>query len=198
MNIIGLGRRKSVGKDTLASMIRDQLPDSLDVEIVGIADKMKQMSFEMFGWAGLKPSHYYEGDGYGERDIVLPAIGKSARQIWIEFGTLVGRSLYPDTWIKEMLDRCRFCDVLIIKDVRFLNEVRILKDLGALLIEVENPRIPTPTDIADTQDLGNWYEVKVINDDSKGKLYDDAGHIASFIHRGEVDPAAIDKILGQS
>lgn len=177
-----------MGKDTLALYLKWHMEDAdskLNVQIVGIADKVKDVAYDLFAWAGVKPRGYYESKhGYAERDKILPALGKSVRQIWIELGTLVGRELYPDAWLVHELSKTLIkpCDVAIIKDVRFANEVSILDRLNAYLVQVENPRIPLPTDIADTQQLPpDWFYTELINDGTKGALMDKAERMANFV-----------------
>ena len=178
MKIIGIGRRKGVGKDTLASYLKPHFPGA---RVVGIADKVKAIAHDLYGWAGLKDGAYYETN-YSERAVVLPQLGKSARQIWIELGTSVGRELWHDTWIRQLLYEYRDADTLIIKDVRFQNEIDVIRNLGGFLIEVENLRIPAPTDVADTQNLQEgWQHITVDNSYSLTDLSRTANKLAPYI-----------------
>src|SRR5215831_16002209 len=95
--MIAFGHRKSVGKDSaarfLCSHLRIHLKGS-NIQHHGFADKLKNVCHQLYGWAGLQDREYYETpDTYKLKDEVLPVLGKSPRQIWIEFATLVGRTV---------------------------------------------------------------------------------------------------------
>ena len=68
------------------------------------AYKLKQVCHELYGWAGLREPEFYETpDGEQYREVILPEIGKSPRQIWIDMGTkAVRRHVYEfrgyDRW----------------------------------------------------------------------------------------------------
>src|ERR1035437_10155397 len=126
--IIGLGHRCGVGKNTIGEYLAKYLQSAgYNVGVRSYADELKRHCHELYSWAGLKPASYYE-ENYQLKEVVLPLIGKSPRQIWIEFGTTVCRAIYKDTWIKAAFSSGKDFDILILTDARFPNELDAIKD----------------------------------------------------------------------
>src|SRR5262249_35705501 len=105
MQILAFGHRKYTGKDTAAKFIAADLRircKNLNIVRRNFADKLKDVAYEIYGWAGLKPREYY--DKYPEdKKYVLPKLNKNVRQIWIEVG-MKFREIYEDTWIDHVLE----------------------------------------------------------------------------------------------
>lgn len=167
VKIFGFGHRSRVGKDTaggfLAGHIRQSTRNKLIVK-TAFALKMKAMCHDLYAWAGLQDAEFYEKpENEHFRNEILPAIGKTPVEIWIEFGTTVGRAIYSDTWIKYPLNK-KF-DYLIITDVRFPNEVNEIWKAGGKVFKIENPSIPPRESVADDalKDFTGWDQV-IIND----------------------------------
>jgi hypothetical protein len=135
---VTFGHRKRVGKDTAGRLLRSHLrlhKKGSDVQTHGFADKLKNVTHDIYGWAGLQSKDYYD-DHPEEREIVLPKLGMSPREIWIKFATLVAREVYPTTWIDYVLNTV-FCDVCIITDLRFPNEADLIHDAGGVVYKIE-------------------------------------------------------------
>lgn len=144
MKIIAIGHYKRVGKDWFArAVVRHcaEINPSLRVKVKSWAWKLKQICHELYGWAGLREPHFYETDeGQPHRETILPAIGKSPRQIWIEFGTDAVRELvYRHTWRDHLLRTDHQCDVLIIPDTRFYNEIEGIDEVGGHKLKIVRP-----------------------------------------------------------
>jgi hypothetical protein len=142
--VIAIGHYRRVGKDTFAnSLIRqlNQADPTIRVGKIPWAYKLKQICYELYGWAGLKDPDYYETEpGASEREIILPALGKSPRQIWIDFGTpAVREQVYEGTWVDYLLRTDHGLDVLLIPDTRFWNEVDAVINQGGELIKIVRP-----------------------------------------------------------
>lgn len=187
MYILALGRRKRVGKDVFATHWREGFTDliyermtfsgksfNIDVSriessivIAGFADQLKIDAVGLYGHAGLQSAEFYEQpENEHLRDVVLPDTGSTPRELWISLG-MAGRLIRPTYWTDALLDKhlALGTDVLIIKDLRFGNEVDECRVKGtATFYDIENARIPLPLDVADTQDLGQWADAKIIND----------------------------------
>ena len=169
--IFGFGHRSRVGKDTasgfLAGHIRQSTRNKLVVK-TSFAAKMKAMTYDLYKWAGLQPADYYETEqGAPYRDIKLEAIGKTPVEIWIEFGSTVGRAIFKDTWVNYPLNQKY--DYLIISDVRFLNEVEGIRKLGGVVYKIEKADAPIRNSVADNelQDYTGWDGVLKNNGDLK-------------------------------
>lgn len=166
--IIGLGHRKRVGKDTLAELLVPRLEErGYDVWIFAFAHDMKEAAADLFGVYGLRgPQHYESNPEHREQE--LERIGKTPRQIWIEFGNAM-RSIYPNIWIDRIRDQIeanRFYtkrDIMqptawIITDVRYPNEAEAIKSWGGRLVKVTRNSVPDSDDVADCalMDFSGW------------------------------------------
>jgi len=147
--IIGLGHRRRVGKDTLGNLIvQDCLSYGISATRVAFGDKVKSIAFELYSWAGLQAGEYYDSHPE-DREVALPAIGMSPREIWIEVGCKL-REVYPETWLEAAFAKAKDFEVLIVTDVRFPNEVDAIRDRGGEVIKVERPGIKPSHDQADS------------------------------------------------
>jgi len=142
---------------------------------MGFADQLKDISHRLYGWAGLQDAEYYEIH-YKEKENMLPALGKTVRQVWIEVGNKL-REVWADTWL-DLLFKGTKCDYMIIKDLRYLNEADAVKALGGLVIRIDNPRCQVYDDVAD-RDLmfyDKWDHV-ILNDGDMRKFH---GHVIAM------------------
>lgn len=157
VRIFGFGHRSRVGKDTVAGFLAGHIRQTTRNKLVvktSFATKLKAMTHDLYGWAGLQEADFYERpENEHLRNVKLPEIGKTPVEIWIEFGTTVGRSIYMDTWIKYPLNK-KF-DFLIIPDVRFPNEIIEIRKAGGIVYKVENPNVPHRDSVADNA-LANY------------------------------------------
>lgn len=186
MKIIGIGHRSRVGKDTLAKFITQYLrlnSKNLRITRISFATKLKAVCYDLYKHLGLKDEDYYNDPAHEhERDIVLPAIGKTPVQIWVNFGTLVGREVYPDTWVDYGINKAKegAYDVVLTPDVRFLNETAFILKEGGYVFELENPRVPPRNSIAEQQlkDWTGWTE-RFVNDTDLRNLMNIAENICN-------------------
>lgn len=153
--IIALGYKKSRGKDSVCNFMKDWLHrehPELKVRKVGFADKLKDIAHQLYGWADLQPGIYYE-ERYKEKEVVLPKIGLTPRQIWIGLGNSI-RDLYEPTWIDYITKGGIKCDVLLIKDMGFTTEATSVRESGGWLLNVERDG-PMADDPRETE-LDSW------------------------------------------
>lgn len=107
------------------------------------------------------------------RDKFLHKIGKTARQIWIDLGTpAIRHNVYDLTWVNYLLKSEHGEDVLVIPDLRFPNEVAVLREHNALLVKVVRRSIVPSNDVADCalEFFGSWDHV-IENDGSIAELH---------------------------
>ena len=149
MKILALGHRQQTGKDTLANFMvtRIRLNNRrLNVQAAGFADELKDTCYRLYSWAGVKRKEHYEINPK-ERTVVLPLLGITVRQLWINVGNHM-RQYDPNVWVKALLTRPGV-DVMIIKDLRFPNEVQNVKEHGGNIVKVTRQGSPIVTDGAD-------------------------------------------------
>jgi hypothetical protein len=134
------GRCEPTFANALIAKTHERLP-SLRIGKLSWAWKLKQICHELYAWAGLREPEFYETEpGASLREVVLPIINKSPRQIWIDFGTpAVREKVYEDTWVDYVLKNEHPYDVLIIPDTRFLNEAGAVMAQGGELLKVVRP-----------------------------------------------------------
>lgn len=172
MKIIAFGHRQGVGKDTAAkffiSYLRTQT--KLSIQKVGFADKLKSICYDLYKWSGLQPGEYYEDSVHAHlKNTILPLIGKSPRQIWIDLGNGIRERVYEPTWY-DYVFRNQSAQVLVIKDMRFPIEAEgILANKGEVY-RIDRPVALKVTDGADDplENFDKW--TGVINNDTT--LYD--------------------------
>lgn len=169
--IIAFGRRKRVGKDTAAKFLLTWLRThtSLDCTVVGITDPIKAVACYLYGWAGVKPAVYYENHPE-EKEIVLPTIGKSPRQTWIDIGDCITDHVYLETWARNVVAIPN--RIVIVKDLRRPLEANLFKANGGWNVEIENSNIPPSTDAIDRLLEGYKFDKTIDNSGSLNQLHE--------------------------
>ena len=189
--IIGLGHRQGTGKDTFAKFLADalyRLPSTKSVQIMGFADCLKDICYRIYKQHGLMPGEYYETNR-DARNIKLPTLDLTPRELWIKFGTDAVREIvYDNTWLDMSLQKCSRDPGhhSILKDTRFPNEATEILGAGGLLIKVTNSRAPVSDDVADTalEGFDEW-DWRVRNESTLEALVSIAQGIAKAIERME-------------
>lgn len=177
MNIFAFGHKKQVGKDTFVKFVIEILRkrnQKLNIQRVGFADKLKATCHMLYEWAGHKSPSYYEHTE-GSKNEKLLMLGKTVRQLWIDFGNHA-RTFDQDIWINPLLKK-EFCDVLFITDLRYPNEAKLILQNGGTLVKIDNKNVVPTDDVADCALDGwtDWTEV-INNDGNLSDLYKLAEH----------------------
>jgi hypothetical protein len=149
--IVAFAHRKRVGKDSAAKFLDTHLRcHGMKSVKLSFAAKLKAVCYDLFGWAGLQPGIFYEDEKNANlREVVLPEIGKTPRQIWIEVGNKM-REVYADVWIDNALRGTPSAQVLIITDLRFENEAKKVHSLGGKIFKIIRPGVPVSDDASDS------------------------------------------------
>ena len=162
--IIGIGHCSRTGKDTLANRLVLECclraPDRY-IRKQSFAYNLKSTAYALYYWAGMERPEYYDSpDTEHMRYEVLSELGKTPQQIWIDLGMAVRDRVHCDTWWKSMLFHCYTDDVVIVPDVRFLNEVEAIQGRGGILIKVTRPGCePTTAPDLRLADYDDWDHV---------------------------------------
>lgn len=189
--IIGLGHRRGTGKDTFGKFLVDalcRLPSTKSVKMVGFADGVKDICYQIYKHHGLKPGPYYE-DHRDDREVVLESLGMSPRELWIKFGTnAVRQQVYERTWLEMTIQNCSRepGHHTIIKDTRFPNEGDEILGAGGILLKVTNSRVQESDDVADSAmcDYDRWTG-RIQNEGTLEDLVADAKVVALRVERME-------------
>jgi hypothetical protein len=190
--IIGLGHYSRVGKDTLAGLIVKEMSlmfPEVRVKQLSFAAKLKDIAHQLYAWDGLREAAYYETEeGAVMRDVPLPTIQKTPVQIWVDLGTpAIRERVYDGTWIDYVLKTDHDCDVVVITDVRFFNEVKVIREFGGTLVKVVRTGYGPRSTVADTA-LYNWSEWDYVAGPTLKALGEDARLIARSIGDPEGSP----------
>lgn len=152
--IVSFGHRSKMGKNTAANFLADSLANLQPIARIrcaGFADKVKDISYLVYGWAGLQPKEYYEINRPARYE-KLGRIGKSPLEIWIAVGNSLRDNVHPDTWANYLLhDMSGSCEYLLIYDLRFGNEMKAITDRGGMCIKIHRDEvayIDSPSDQA--------------------------------------------------
>lgn len=130
MTLVGLLGTKGVGKDTVG----DYLVSCHDYEKRAFATPIKEACSILFQL----PSTRFEGD---EKEIVDPRHGLSPRQMMQLVGTDFFRGkVHKDFWIRHFqtfhAGRVENSPSLVVTDLRFQNEVDLIKSLGGMVLRI--------------------------------------------------------------
>lgn len=156
MKIIGFGHRKRVGKDRATQFAMNfarMYRTDINTQILSFGNIIKHYAHSMYGWGGLQDAAYYENHG-SEIEVILPAIGKSPRQIWDKIG-LMGREINDKTWVQLALENLE-ADLLICKDVRGWSEFNLIREVGGLTIKLTRAEAPLGGEVDSILDSAKW------------------------------------------
>lgn len=167
--IIGIGHKQDHGKNTVADMLfqnyQKYRPD-LKVVRRSFASKLKDVTHQLYGHLGLRDEAFYETEeGRRLRHVKLSTIDLTPVEIWVKFGTdAVRNNVWNDTWLSYLQHESSKYDVVIVSDLRFLNEAEIVD----IKLRVINPRIPNKEGVSADHylDVYNGWDYTILNDGS--------------------------------
>lgn len=169
--IIGIGHHSGHGKDTVANaMVAFANKTRPDLRVIKMswAHKLKDICFQLYSWAGMKPMEYYETDeGRTYRNVPLEEIHLTPVEIWVKMGTdAIRNNVYKNTWV-DYVKHHNNADILICPDTRNYNELLYCNHT----IKVHNPRVPNREGVSIDDNLqdAHWDNV-MINATSKQEL----------------------------
>lgn len=161
--VVGLIGEAGCGKTTFAEGFVEAADGH--VEVVSFADALKEMCSEQFGWdrRALDRDDAAAIHGYRSaleyKEAESPGTRWTRRQILQHLGTEGFRAIDPEHWIKKTRERMqaavRAGFHVVVPDVRFLNEVQAIRDVGGLIVRLEregNARTTSSTTHASEQE----------------------------------------------
>lgn len=152
MKIIGFSGKKQSGKTTVASslIIKLACAGSDDATRIDFADGVRRLVCEYFlnpeEHLNKRPISSYtnlESESVKKRK---HRCGLAYREIMQKIGTDIARKIWPEVWLDyyKMEIEEEILNVVITADVRFVNEVKCIQDLGGHVIRLL--RAPFPED----------------------------------------------------
>lgn len=156
--IIGITGKKGSGKNAIANILESEH----GFLVRALADPIKWAISEIFGWSLIAM------DDRKFKEEIDPEFGVSPRQVMQDMGTEWGQfhlcEMFPEfakvtgrnLWVKRLLqdyyEDYYEEDYLAVPDVRYLHEVEALREYGAYIIKVIDPRIEsTDTHLSETE-----------------------------------------------
>ena len=183
-----MGHHKRNGKDQFAIFIIDVLRKrmkNLEVTRSGFADKLYDFCHAAYSWGGMGSRLYYVQHPE-MKEIVLPKLGKTPRQVLIDVGNHM-RLYDPNIWLNACCRGNKVGALQIITDMRFPNEYQALESY--IRVKVTRPGFESTSE-ADIPLNGvtDWHHV-IMND---GTLHDLTVKAQNF-----VDSVLIPKIKSE-
>ncbi len=160
--IIGLAGKAGSGKDLFAELIKKRLGND-SVENLAFAKPIKDAAKILFNFTD---EQLYDQTKKEEID---QRWGKSPRQIFQWLGGLLREDIDDDFFIGNMKQRIENSKaaVIVITDIRFLNELKLIKSMGGKVIKIVRPNAETTKHSDDISEQGiedKFVDVIVIND----------------------------------
>lgn len=142
--IIGISGKIGAGKDTAASLIAEIYhAKSLKTERHAFADKVREIVELLTGkkmacdinLPFINEVYNYTQD---EKNLFLPEWEMTIGEMLQKVGTDCMRdNLHIDTWVLSCFNRIKHVkDVVVIPDVRFVNEAKAIEEVGGILIRM--------------------------------------------------------------
>ncbi len=129
--LIGITGQMESGKTTAA----EWLTKKYDFSIFSFAHPLKKSCAEL---TGLDMKYFTDTNLKYEKIELLN--GKTTRWLMQSFGTeFVRNTIHPDFWInrmKQKLDKISVTGRIVIDDIRFANEAKLIHDLGGKVIHI--------------------------------------------------------------
>lgn len=173
--IIALTGPKGSGKDTVAAILYDSIPN---VKTIAFADPIKQKVMHLFDLADTSQYDLFKRTtvSYNLKDHLTHTV--TGRHLVREIGMLM-RSYDPDQfndYVKEAIHGSPD-SIWVITDLRFDNEYMMIRDMKGLIVKVSNPNIQQhDLHITERGFDDSLVDHVIINDgtilDLKVKLYD--------------------------
>lgn len=151
MTIIGISGKATAGKDTVAYYYSKYCKDRCT--ILHFADSLKDCCQGL-----LIPFGTYDMSLQETKKLIIPWMGKdyTVRNLLQDVGNAFRDSITPDFWVNIMIGKIAAInkngsiDTILIPDVRYPNEFRMIKDLGGEVWRVERPNIKVMNHISET------------------------------------------------
>ena len=181
MFVIGIAGKKRHGKDAVAKIIMNYAKEHGHVAVKrAMADPLKEECAKMIveelasnSSCSFNLTTYYE---QVLADMNSDETKEKYRLLLQWWGTEFKRSIDPDYWVKRLkvwLSVAKnYVDLVVIPDVRFVNEIETVKQLGGIVIRVERPQLVQCDTHASEKlldDYKNWDSV-IVNDGTLDEL----------------------------
>ena len=172
MNVVGLTGLPRSGKDTAAQWFVRH-----GYRRLGFADPLKEAAAVLLG----RPLWQMHGEDGFDRETVLPEWGFSTRWFLQRLGTeCLREQIRGDFWVQKMRNEiARFSSPVVITDVRFKNEVPLVRELGGIIIEIRRPGCTASGHVSDA---GVETDYVILNSGTVADLYREIAGVMQSHH----------------
>lgn len=170
MKIVGITGVAGAGKDTVA----DHLVARFGYVKVSMAAPLK---------AGLAAMGWPEPNNRDDKEKLIEGFDFSWRQAAQRLGTEWGRGLDPEVWVKAMALRLRRADDrIVISDIRFENEAKMVRELGGKMLFIAGRAADLGDQATHVSEAGiEFYPACDGLIDNAGKFEDTAAQVAHYL-----------------
>jgi len=140
-NLISVSGLKGSGKDTFADIFRSKTGNSMGPtwEVKRFSGKLKKIASDLTGY----PQSYFESQQFKSQ--IMPGWDMTGREFLQKIGQGLRDTVHPDIWVKSLMreiDLLSDHNKIIITDSRYLNELRELKQRGAICVRINRESCP--------------------------------------------------------
>ena len=181
-NLILISGKKQCGKDTIG----EYLVKNYSYKQISFADELKRQCLlfvqKILSYKQITLDHFYNNI-LKETPIEISIIGRiTPRKILQDYGTLLIRNWYPDYWVKFVIEKIKIQKYsnVVITDVRFPNEISLIREELSNLYNIHTFRIKRITGFKDNaeSEIGmdnisdNTFNLAINNNETIKKLYE--------------------------
>ncbi len=186
--LIGLCGYAGVGKDTAAQVLLEEF----SFQRIAFADPIKGALLALDPLVpGPEDGQYCRLSEFA-KDRSWSEIKEfpEVRRLMQSLGTEVGRNLFDaDLWVKlaeRKLESTLSVGDVVVTDVRFPNEARLIRGYGGMLVRVERPEFgPINEHVSDRASERWTYDHKIDNDDDVSSLHRQIRQLIATLRVGE-------------
>lgn len=147
--LIGITGLAGSGKSVVANVLTAEF----GFERVKFADPLKNMLRTMLAGMGFDAEtveRFVEGD---LKESIVEGLGVTARHLMVTLGTEWGRDcVRPDLWVRLWDAQADRFDRVVVDDVRFTNEVDLIRARGGQIWRIERPGLVASDHISEQLD----------------------------------------------
>ncbi len=198
--IIALGHLSRTGKDTVADMLDSCLPcgipggsglRSFGTFRTGFIWEAKKIANQLFGWAGVREREYYDANPEA-RTKILPALGTSALQIWIDLGIKLNE-VHPKALIGKVLHQAHQAEEgspispsrhTVIADLRRESEITSVRAAGGIVVKVHRPGAEAKSETDKQLSKFTKWDYIIMNEGTKDDLLSKVARLSEVISDG--------------
>lgn len=165
--LIGLCGYAGAGKDTAALVMRDEL----SFQRIAFADPIKGALLALDPWVpGPEPEQFIRLSEFAKDRPWSEIKGyPEVLRLMQILGTEVGRNLFdPDIWVKlakRQLESMLSVGDVVVTDVRFPNEARLIRGYGGILVRITRPQYGPVNEHLSDRASEHWaYDHHIEND----------------------------------